>query len=335
MPDAPLEGLRSIRGQAHVTGLLLRAIENRRVASAYLFEGPAGVGKERTARALAQTTVCTQPRPDHDACGTCPPCRHVANRTHVDVLTLARTIDVLSQSEHRPSDVKTEIVVEKVRVLQSERLAFHAHEGERWVIVRDAHEMNASASNALLKTLEEPPANTHFALVTSQPTLLLPTIRSRCQRVRFAPLAESDVAAILEAQGTEHDAALAAARYADGSVTAGLEFADDERRNARAQWVERTLNALRSGKPAGYVDLAESLKDVGKNDADEVSAILSMIERHFRDDAIRYASEPGRRAAVCAARAYLVRETFESLDKNLNVQMAMELMLARLRDLRA
>jgi DNA polymerase-3 subunit delta' len=203
------------------------------------------------------------------------------------------------------------------------------------VIVRDAHELNAAASNALLKTLEEPPARTHFALVTAQPTRLLNTIRSRCQRVRFSPLAESDVEAILEQLGTDHEGAVAAARFADGSMSRGLVFADEERRTDRTKWVERTLGALRAGKPAGFVDVAESLKDVSKTDPDEAEAILAMIERHFRDEALRYAAEPGRRAAVCAARADLVRETAASLDQNLNLQMALESMLTRLRDIRS
>ncbi len=314
---------------------MLRALTNGRVASAYLFEGPDGVGKERAARALAQATVCLAPRPDHDACGACVTCRQVAARNHVDVITLAREIDVLSQGEHRASDLKTEIVVEKVRLLQSERLAFHSHQGSRWVIVRNAHEMNTAASNALLKGLEEPPSQTHFALITSRPAQLLTTIRSRCQRVRFAPLPTDIVRDLLVRGGVSEDLANEAAPLGDGSMTRAMEFANPEVLAARKGWVERILAALRSGRAGAYVDVAEGLKDLGKNDATEVDAVLAMLERHFRDEALRYAADQGRRAAVCAGRADLVRQTVDSFDRNLNLQMAVESMLVGLRDVRA
>jgi DNA polymerase-3 subunit delta' len=333
--DLPLEGLRSIRGQSFAVELLLRAVANGRVASAYLFEGPDGVGKERTARALAQATVCREPLPDHDACGKCATCRQVAARTHVDVITLAREIDVLSQGEHRASDLKTEIVVEKVRLLQAERLAYQSHQGTRWVIVRHADEMNTQASNALLKTLEEPPSQTHFALITSRPTQLLTTIRSRCQRVRFAPLDEATVKDLLVRVGTAEDLATEAARLADGSMTKALEFAEPEILAARKEWVDRILAALRSGRAGAYVDVAEGIRDLGKSDAREVDAVLAMLERHFRDEALKYAADQGRRAATCAARADLVRQTVESFDRNLNLQMAVEAMRAGLREVRA
>src|SRR4029078_8838534 len=89
-----IEGLRSVRGQIHATSLLARAAASGRLANAYLLEGPSGVGKTRTALALAQVTVCNAIRPDGDPCGECSPCRQVATGRHVDVIILAREIDV-------------------------------------------------------------------------------------------------------------------------------------------------------------------------------------------------------------------------------------------------
>lgn len=305
------------------------------MASAYLFEGPEGVGKERAARALAQSTVCLAPQPDLDACGACVTCRQVIAHNHVDVITLARELDVLSQTEHRASDLKTEIVVEKVRLLQSERLAFHSQQGTRWVIVRNAHELNTAASNALLKGLEEPPSQTHFALITSRPAQLLTTIRSRCQRVRFAPLPSEVVQDLLIQHGVTDDLAREASTLADGSLTKALEFADPVVLGARKIWIDRMLGALRAGRAGGYVDIAEGLRDLAKNDVDEADAVLALLERHFRNEALHHAAENGRRAAVCAARADLVRQTVDSFDRNLNLQMAVESMLAGLREVRA
>lgn len=330
----PLAGFRSVRGQPRAVELLARAVAQGRLASAYLFEGPDGVGKERTARALAQVTVCTDRQPDGDACGRCSPCRQVAEHRHVDVITVAREIDLLSQEPHAPSEIRSEIVKEKIVELQRERLVYHSHQGTRWVIVRNADELSPSAANAFLKTLEEPPARTHMVLITAHPSRLLTTIRSRCQRVRFVALDVSVVEEILLAAGIAPEVARDAARFSDGSVSRALRYADAEAMAARRTWVHRLLTALRAGRPGGYVEVSEALKELGKSDNDEVVEILEWLERHFRDEAIALVAEQPRRAVVCAARAELVRQTAESLDRNVNLQLALENMLVRLREVR-
>lgn len=332
--EAPLEGLRSVRGQPHAVAFLARSAANDRLASAYLFEGPEGVGKERTARALAQVTVCEALQPDGDACGKCPPCRAVARRTHVDVILLARTINVLSQKEESASNIKSELVVDKVRDLQTERLAYQTHQGTRWVLVRDAHEMNVSASNAFLKTLEEPPSRTHIVLITSQPSQLLTTIRSRCQRVRFAPLPDSIVGDIVKARGVEAAIADEATRLASGSVARAIELADPEALAGRRAWVDKVLNALRAGRPGAFTEVAESLKDLSKRNEDESYAVLLLLERHFRDEALAHAAN-ARRAVASAARAELVRRFIDGLGGNLNMQIQLESLLVRLREVRS
>jgi DNA polymerase-3 subunit delta' len=336
VPDPTLAGLRSVRGQPHAIALLARARAHGRLASAYLFEGPEGVGKERTARALAQASVCTTPSGDDaDACGACAKCHQVAAGTHVDVITLAREIEVLSQAPHRANDLRADIVVEKVRLLQTERLAYQSHEGARWVIVRDAHELNTAASNALLKTLEEPPRQTHFVMVTAHPDRLLATIRSRCQRVRFAPLDVAVVRALLVERGIDAAAADDAARLSDGSLTKAMEYADGETLAARRGWLERLLTALKAGRAGAYVDTAEALKDLAKKDEPEALAVLALLERHFHDEALSFAGAQPRRAAVCAARSELVRQAVDALDRNVNLQMSLEALLVRLREVRA
>jgi len=323
-----------VSGQERATALLLRAKVNGRLASAYLFEGPEGCGKERCARALAQATVCTEPRDDGDACGACSSCRAVASESHVDVITLARELDVASQQRHRSDDIKSELTVEKVRLLQSERLTYRSHQGVRWVVVRDAHLMNVSASNALLKTLEEPPTDTHFALVTSRPARLLSTIRSRCQRVRFAPLSDAIVRDLLVRLGDDASIAAEASQLADGSMARARELCDPELLARRKGLRQRFLDALRAGRSSGYVDVAESFKDLAKGDRAEVDAVLELLERHFHDEAVTHAPDAGRRAAANAARADVVRRAVDSLDRNLNVPMAIEHLFLRLRETR-
>ncbi len=331
-----LQGLRTVKGQAHAVGLVQRALQSQRLAGTYLFEGPDGVGKERTARALAQASMCTSPREDRDACGECPSCRQVATNRHVDLLTLGRTIDVRTQQEE--SDPRTELTIDKVRMLQADRLIYQPFGPIRWVVVRDAHELNVEASNALLKTLEEPPSRTHFVLCTSRASALLTTIRSRCQRVRFVPLDSEIVEELLRADGVGPAAAHDAAAYAEGSVSRAKALADADVLASRKSWVDRIVATIDAGRPGAMVDLAEELKRTGEKstrDRDEIIEVLSMLQRRYRDDAIAAAVEQADVATRAARRAEAAGRTAGSLVGGVNAQMALEGLWIRLREARA
>jgi DNA polymerase-3 subunit delta' len=333
-PHEPLEGLRSVRGHDAARDFLRQAIGSRRLSTALLFEGPDGVGKERCALALAQCVTCSAVREDGDACGRCASCRAIDGGRAVDILILARDIDVLTQQPQSASDAKTQITIDKVRTLQSERLSYLPHGTVRWVIVRDAHELNPAASNALLKTLEEPPANTHFALLTHRPSELLITVRSRCQRVRFGRLSDEQVSETLQARRVDPAVAAEAARWADGSVGRAVTMADPELLASRRGWLEKLLSALRAGRPGAIVEVSDALSKHGTAQGEEeLDAILTMLERYFRDEAIANA-EDGRKAMTFAGRSQLVRQTLASLDRNLKAQMAIESLLIRLREAR-
>jgi DNA polymerase-3 subunit gamma/tau len=172
---AAMGGLGSIAGQSRAVAILRAAIAARKLHHGYLFEGPEGAGKAATARALAQALNCE--RRDPDGCGTCGQCLKIEAGTHPDVIAF---------------DMTPKGLTERVRELIT-TLGFRPHEGRARVIVFDpAHGLapvpeRAEAANVLLKTLEEPPADTHFVLVTAEPRRLPVTVRSRCQRVRFEP----------------------------------------------------------------------------------------------------------------------------------------------------
>jgi DNA polymerase-3 subunit gamma/tau len=148
-----------------------------RLHHAYLFEGPAGAGKAATARSLARIVECET----RSGCGQCAQCQKVDAGTHPDVVWF---------------DMTPKGLTERVRELLT-TLGFRPHEGRARVLVFDpAHGLapvpeRAEAANVLLKTLEEPPADTHFILVTAEPKRLPLTVLSRCQRIRFAPPPES------------------------------------------------------------------------------------------------------------------------------------------------
>jgi DNA polymerase III gamma/tau subunit len=167
-------GLASIDGQPRAVETLRAALASGKLHHAYLFEGPEGAGKVATARALAMALECEARDPD--GCGECNGCHKVDAGTHPDVLWF---------------DMTPKGLTERARELLT-TLGFRPHEGRARVVIFDpAHGLapvpeRAEAANVLLKTLEEPPADTHFILVTAEPRRLPITVLSRCQRIRFA-----------------------------------------------------------------------------------------------------------------------------------------------------
>lgn len=184
-----------------------------RPGHAYLFEGPEGVGKDTMAQAFLARLMCLGTEAgDQDSCGRCRSCAAVQRGDHPDLARLSK-------------DGAT-IRIDQVRDALG-RLRFDPVVGRvKGLIVESAELLREEAANALLKTLEEPPSNTVFVLVTSKPQLLLETIRSRCQVLRFAELSPTDIADLLVADGkTPHDARTAAA-LAQGSMVLAKSLCD-------------------------------------------------------------------------------------------------------------
>ncbi len=153
--------------------------------------GPAGVGKRLTAVAAAQAINCLQPQSssefERDACGECASCRRIARGVHPDVIIV------------EPGDTGS-IKIEQLRDV-IDRSQYRPFEGRRRIVIIDeADAATAEAQSALLKTLEEPPSASTFVLVSSLPDALLPTVRSRCPRLRFGPLTPADVAQRVDAR---------------------------------------------------------------------------------------------------------------------------------------
>src|SRR5215472_10604023 len=216
---------RQIAGHRPVLDLLARAVSRGSVPPTLIFAGPEGVGKRRTAVALAQALNCAKPEvfaSGLNGCGRCPSCMRVARGVHADVLLI------------EPGDSGS-IKIDQVRDA-IDRAAYRPFEGRRRLVIVDAADaLVGEAQNALLKTLEEPPPSSVFVLLTSRPDLLLPTVRSRCHHLRFGPLPEADVAAVLmRDHGLSAADAHAAAATSEGSVGRALDENSDDAIEARA-----------------------------------------------------------------------------------------------------
>src|SRR5260221_12178477 len=278
---------RSVRGHRPLLELLAGASARGTLPPSLIFAGPEGVGKRLTAMALAQALNCEHPiayggqrseaggrtedggQAGRDACGECAACKRIARAVHADILII------------EPGDsgnIKLDQVREAI-----DRSAYRPFEGRRrLVIVDEADALIPEAQNALLKTLEEPPPASVFVLITNRPDVLLPTVRSRCQRLRFGRLSPAEVAAVLmRDHGFAAADAHAAAAAADGSIGRALDEGAEEAIGARDA-AARLLQGASSADPRRRLDGAKAL--VGSAaDRDELSRRLPALSSLPRD----------------------------------------------------
>lgn len=192
----------------------------QRLAHALLLAGPAGVGKRAFARTLAQALICESVDARGMACGQCRSCVQLAAGSHPNLFWIQPLFDDKNDKQKR------DISVEQLRDL-GDKLVLSSHYGGAKVVVLDpADALNVSGVNALLKTIEEPPPNTYMLLVSERPMALAATLRSRCQRLRFAPPSDAEARAWLHEQepalaGTTLERALELAQGAPLRALAG------------------------------------------------------------------------------------------------------------------
>lgn len=268
---------RTIAGHRRIVSLLSRAAACHTVPPSLLLAGPEGVGKRRVAIALAETLNCTSPiatpQIEQDACGECPSCRRIARGMHPDVIVV------------EPGDMGS-IKIDAVRDV-IDRAQYRPFEGRRRVVViDDADALMPAAQNALLKILEEPPSSSVFTLVSAIPDALLPTVRSRCPRLRFGPLTPGEIAEVLKRDHgySEADARVVAAD-AEGSLGRALEAASADLAEARAQAQRLLEQTARVADPVKRIDLVKDL--VGKGPAaserDQLAVCLRALSSLLRD----------------------------------------------------
>lgn len=314
----------AVRAQSAAVELLSRAIESGRVAHAYAFVGPSGVGRKLTALAFAQALLCPS-----RGCGECRSCVRVSAGTHPDY--------------HLIVPDGQNVKIEQVREL--ERLAhLTPHEGTRKVfIVDEAERMTLPAANALLKTLEEPPTRTVLVLILSQVRAVPATILSRCQLVRFSPLSLPEAVTVLMEHGIEETQARLLARVCQGRV--GWALAQDPRTFSERR--DLVLSVLDEVAAKGAESLFNRAEALGRDRAQVESAIetywlwyrdLLCVKAGGDSRLVIHADRQAELAQSAAAISWeeilqglrYCREAWQALRGNVSPRLTLEVTLARL-----
>jgi len=279
-PPTPLP----LRGHAKIAEQFRRALAQGRLASTFLFVGPAGIGKRTFALKLAQGFLCERVSEERlEPCGECASCRQVLAGSHPDVEVVSKPSDkafipvelFIGDAEHR------------MRAGLCYQIALKPYSGRRKVaIIDDADYLNKEGANCLLKTLEEPPPKSVLILIGTSLQRQLPTIRSRCQVVRFQPLATGDVAALLTERGLCDDSALArqAAAHSEGSLERALLWCDSR----VVEFRRDLLGILSKGEPAQIEAtklIGQFVDEAGKDSAakrQRLRLVISLAEEFYR-----------------------------------------------------
>src|SRR4051812_13978597 len=244
-----------IFGQEAAIAQLRRAYLADRLPHGLLFAGPVGVGKATTARALAGLFLCEKPKQDKP-CGSCASCRVFDAGNHPDYHVVTKELIRYHDKTGKSKGIDLSIHVIRPEVVDKAAMKSVMGRGKVFVI-EQAELMNAPAQNALLKTLEEPAGRALIILLTDQPGLLLPTIRSRSQMVRFAALDDATVLRELQKRGVAKTDAADAARFAAGSLGVALKWIEDGVIDPVRELM-RQLDDIFAGKPAA--ELADWFK---------------------------------------------------------------------------
>jgi DNA polymerase-3 subunit delta' len=333
--------LKEVVGHRRLVALIARSVGRQLLPPSLIFSGPAGVGKRLTAIATAQLLNCTRrvgEAPAIDACGVCAVCTRIARGVHSDVIVV------------EPGDSGS-IKIEQIRDIV-DRAAYRPFEGRCRVVVVDAADaLVHAAQNALLKTLEEPPASSLFILVTAQPDMLLPTVRSRCPNLRFGPLPAEDLVAALVRRGRTETEARAVAATADGSLRRALESIAGDLVQGREIAEQVLVRAASTDDPRRRLEGAKDLLTKtasSAGDREQLAVHLRSMGSLLRDaelvatraDAGALANPDLRQTLERLAQAYqgerglraftAVDRALAALDRNANVKIVADWLMLQL-----
>lgn len=253
-----------IKGQDKTVSFLKAAIRDDKIAHAYIFAGPKGVGRSLLARNFAKAVNCIDI--ENAPCDVCQSCGKIDKETHPDVKWIKK------------DEKSGQIKIGQIRELENQ-IVLKPYEGRYKVfIIVEAELMNIEAANSFLKTLEEPPQNSLLILIVERPKDLLPTIASRCQIIRLRTLKNSELARILTNEyGMRPERAEFLARLSEGRLGRAIYYEDDV-----LDWKNNVIEEL-SGD--------ERIEDYTAEDREELSKKLNILASWYRDLVVFKATE--------------------------------------------
>ena len=345
-----------IIGQERVKEILSAAVRSDRLPHALLFHGPEGVGKDAMALELAKKMNCT-----HSQCPSCPSCLKISRGRHPDVkliLPVPSSLKpeeigaLLQEKSQQPYGnitfaKPTSISIKAIRELQKAVSYMPFESKGKVALIFNADKMTTDAANAFLKTLEEPPQETLIVLTTAKPHALLPTLISRCQKLRFDPLRDEKIEeALVDHLHADSFKARLASRLANGNYRKAWEFIENDGPARR----EEALNMLKTGLAgtmAQIVETTESLVD--RVNVVDVKNLLNLSLLWMRDlllfaerkdengvaniDRLEELNEWIRKYSVSEVRMWIegTKEALDMIDRNVNKQLALMGLMLKLR----
>lgn len=255
---------KDVLGNDRQKKILRRALRKGRIPNSLLFCGLDGVGKRSTALVLAKAMNCE--KSSDDACEACPSCRAISRGVFPDVMVV--------------SPEKNVIKIDQMRILKQTAYLKPMTGKKRFFIVTEAEKMNDEASNSLLKILEEPPHFSHIILISSNPDMLKPTIKSRCQTLHFQPISKEDIEKILLEKGFGKEKAKIISLLVRGNLKKALNLEWEEIQARRERAWELLLSLCGEGKVASFL---RSYSFSRGRIQEELEELLEILSSFFRD----------------------------------------------------
>lgn len=319
-----------IIGHEKVIETLKRSINKGTVSHSYIFEGEEGLGKKKIANIFAKTLLCKNQK--DEPCNHCTSCMKFDKGNHPDLLVIEPEKGLIKKGE-------VEALIKSVTKAPFESL-------RKIFIIDDSHKMNLEAKNALLKTLEEPPSYINIILITSSSNLLLPTILSRCQGIKFYPVDSKKIADLLiSLYGKSKEEAKFIADFSKGSVGKSIELATSDSFFQKREEIIKLIDNLLKG------DKTKAISSIGffNDNKENIEEILDIFSFWFRDliiykelgdndliinsDKIEYLS---RQSFIHFNKINdiidKVQQTKENINRNINFQLSIETMLLNIQE---
>ena len=291
--------------------ILKRIIKSKNIPHAFLFSGPEKTGKKKVAIEFVKSVFCGK------LCGECYPCRTIDSGNFPDLAML--------------SPVENNIEIEQVRELQN-RLSLKSYNNSFKVgIIDNAHLMKKDAQNALLKTLEEPKGDTLLILITSYPEMLLPTIRSRLQQIKFSMVSRKEIEDYLVSLGAGIETAKEIAMISSGQIGKAIEFFNEPEKFDLFKEAVKNIEVLCKSQMYKRFEFAKEFKE----NPEEIKGVLDIWERFMRREILLKAY--GSKGSLNYSLRKL-KEVIDELEKtkylientNVNKKMALENLLINL-----